>query len=133
MNVMKVVVKITDIIEGGNRALTHRKFRDFLAEVDATYGDLLLHTDIRWLSAGNCFQRFFGLRKENLIFLWAEVKPNTTDLENQMVDKFFTDLAFSTDLTFHLNELNLKLQQNIANLFVHINGFKKKLCFSSLH
>lgn len=131
MNVMKVVVKITNIIRGGNRALTHKKFRDILAEVDATYGDLLLHTDIRWLSAGNCLQRFFALRKEIPIFLKDEVKSNTTELENQMVDaKFLTDLAFLTDPTSHLNELNLKLQgkqQNIANLFGHINGFKNKI------
>ncbi|CAH1989209.1 unnamed protein product [Acanthoscelides obtectus] len=31
INVMKVAVKITNIVRGGNRALTHRKFRDFLA------------------------------------------------------------------------------------------------------
>lgn len=131
MNVMKVVVKITNIIRGGNRALTHRKFRDFLAEVDATYGDLLLHTDIRWLSAGKCLQRFFALRKEIPIFLKDEVKSDTMELENQMVDaQFLADLAFLTDLTSHLNELNLKLQgkqQNIANLFGHINGFKNKI------
>ncbi|CAH1965159.1 unnamed protein product [Acanthoscelides obtectus] len=33
-------------------------------------------------------------------------------------------------MTSHLNELNLKLQgkqQNIANLFGHINGFKNKI------
>lgn len=40
MNVMKMIFKITNMIRGCNRALTHRKFRDFLAEVDATYGDL---------------------------------------------------------------------------------------------
>ncbi|CAH1965859.1 unnamed protein product [Acanthoscelides obtectus] len=115
--------------KGGNRALTHRKFRDFLAEVDATYGDLLLHTGVRWLSAGKCLQRFFALRKEIPIFLKNEVKSDTTELENQMADaQFLADLAFLTDMTSHLNELNLKLQgkqQNIANLFGHINGCKE--------
>lgn len=37
INALKVVVKITNIIRGGNRALTNRKSRYFLAEVDATY------------------------------------------------------------------------------------------------
>ncbi|CAH2003664.1 unnamed protein product [Acanthoscelides obtectus] len=69
INVMKVAVKITNIVRRDNRALTHRKFRDFLAEVDATYGDLLLHTDVRRVSAGKCLQRFFALRKEIPIFL----------------------------------------------------------------
>ncbi|KAG5870606.1 hypothetical protein JTB14_017823 [Gonioctena quinquepunctata] len=98
MNIMKVVVEMTDIIRGGNRALTHRKFCDFLAEVDAANGDLLLNTDIRWLSAGNCSQRFFALRKEIPIFLRDEVKPTTMKLENQMVDaQLLAVLAFSTD------------------------------------
>lgn len=48
-----------------------------------------------------------------------------------MVDaQFLADLVFLTDLTSHLNELILKLQekqQNIANLFGHINGFKNKI------
>ncbi|KAG5875647.1 hypothetical protein JTB14_003491 [Gonioctena quinquepunctata] len=110
MNVTKVVVEITDIIRGGNRALTRRKFRNFLAEVNATYGDLLLHTDIRWLSAGNCLPRFFALRMEIPILLKNEV--NTTELENQMKDaQLSAELAFLTELSSHLNELNLELQE----------------------
>ncbi|CAH1984696.1 unnamed protein product [Acanthoscelides obtectus] len=129
INVMKVAVKITNIVRVGNRALTHRKFHDFLAEVDATYGNLLLHIDVRWLSAGKCLQRVFALRKEIPIFLKNEVTSDTTELENQMTDaQFLADLAFLTDMTSNLNELNLKLQvkqQNIANLFGHINGCKE--------
>jgi hypothetical protein len=49
-NCMKVVVKITSLIRGGNRSLSHRKFRSFLEETDAPYGDLLLHSQIHWLS-----------------------------------------------------------------------------------
>jgi len=40
------------------------------------------------------------------------------------------DLAFLTDMTQHLNELNLKLQitqHTIANLYGFVNGFKCKL------
>ncbi|CAH1978757.1 unnamed protein product [Acanthoscelides obtectus] len=51
------------------------------------------------------------------------MKSDTTELENQMADaQFLADLAFLTDMTSHLNELNLKLQgkqQNIAKLFGH--------------
>jgi hypothetical protein len=43
-NCMKVDVKITSLIRGGNRSLCHRKFRSFLEEIDASYGDLLLHS-----------------------------------------------------------------------------------------
>lgn len=131
VNAMKVAVKVTNIIRGGNRSLTHRKFRDFLSEMDAAYGDLLLHSDIRWLSAGKCLERFFAIRKEIPIFLKNNVNSDTTELENQMQDPtFLSDLAFMTDMTNHLNELNLKLQgkqQNIANLYGHLDGFKNKL------
>lgn len=44
--------------------------------------------------------------------------------------EFLADLAFLTDMTQHLNELNLKLQgkqHNIANLYGYVNGFKNKL------
>ncbi|XP_072389254.1 protein FAM200A-like [Diabrotica undecimpunctata] len=119
-DVIKVAVKIRNIIRGGNRTLTHGT-RDFLAEVDAAYGDLLLHTEIRWLRTENCLQRFFALPKKIVIFLRNEVKSNTTELENQMEEaNFLSDLAFLTDMTSHLNELNLKLQgkqHNIANLY----------------
>lgn len=131
MNAMKIVVKITNLIRGGNKALSHRKFRNFLTEIDATYGDLLLHSEIRWLSAGQCLQRFFDLRKDIPIFLKNEIKSDTIDMETKMRDpEFLADLAFLTDMTQHLNELNLKLQgkqHNIANLYGYVNGFKNKL------
>lgn len=131
MNAMKVAVRITNLIRGGNRALTHRKFREFLSEIDATYGDLLLHSEIRWLSAGQCLQRFFALRKEIPLFLKNEIPSDTSELQNKMQDpQFLADLAFLTDVTQHLNELNLKLQgknHNIANLYGHVNGFRSKL------
>jgi hypothetical protein len=38
-NYMKVVAKIINLITGGNRSLSHRKFRSFLKEIDASYGD----------------------------------------------------------------------------------------------
>jgi hypothetical protein len=62
-NCMKVVVKIINLISEGNRALSHRKFRSFLEETDDSYGDLLLHSQIRWLSAGKCLEQFFCLEK----------------------------------------------------------------------
>jgi hypothetical protein len=55
-NCMKVVVKITNLIRGGNRSLSHCKFRSLLEEVDASYGDLLFDSQIRWMSAGKCFE-----------------------------------------------------------------------------
>lgn len=126
---MKTVVNIVNLIRGGNKAHRHRAFIAFLDNVDAEYGDISLYCEVRWLSAGNCLQQFFGLRNEILAFLTNEnigheYQEKLKDLE------FLNILAFLTDLTSHLNTLNLKLQgrkQNISQLYGHVEGFRKKL------
>jgi hypothetical protein len=45
-NCMKAVVKITSLIREGHRSFSHRKFSSFLEEIDVSYGDLLLHSQI---------------------------------------------------------------------------------------
>jgi hypothetical protein len=43
---------------------------------------------------------------------------------------FLCELAFLTDITKHMNALNMKLQgkqKNVSNLFGHVNGFRNKL------
>ena len=55
--VFKLVVKI-NMLRGGNRALLHRQLKQFLLEIEAEYGDLLLYNHVRWLSAGKCLERF---------------------------------------------------------------------------
>jgi hypothetical protein len=128
---MKTVVKFTNLIRGGNKALSHRKFREFLQQTESSYGDLLLHSEVRWLSAGKCLERFFALRSEIPIFLIENVKANTAGLKNLLHDpEFLRVLAFLSDITGHLNDLNLKLQekeQTVSNLFGYINGFRNKL------
>ena len=68
--VMKFITEMVNFIRGGARALTHRKFRNILVEVNAAYPDLSLFCDVRWLSAGDCLKRFFALRNEILSFLF---------------------------------------------------------------
>lgn len=102
MNVIKVVVKITNMRQS---CFDSQKISRFFGRGRRYIWGL--HTDIRWLSAGNFLQRFYALRKEIPIFLKNEVKSDTT---------------YHT----HLNEFNLKQQgkeQNIANLYGHIRGY----------
>ena len=48
--VMDIVVKTVNLVR--SRVLTHRQFKSFLADMDSEYGELLYHTEIRWLSIG---------------------------------------------------------------------------------
>ncbi|XP_059573054.1 general transcription factor II-I repeat domain-containing protein 2A-like [Alligator mississippiensis] len=128
---MKVVVKVTSLICGGNKSLLNSKFHSFLEEMQSVYGDLPLDSEIRWLSAGKVLIKFFALRKEIPVFLKEQVKTDTTELEERFLSpQFLAELAFLTDTTTHLNELNLKLQSKnntISDLFGCVNGFRRKL------
>lgn len=127
---MATVVKITNLIRGGHRSLNHRKFLSFLEEVDSSYGDLLLYTEIRWLSRGKCLIRFFELKNDIYDFL-RENLPCSIDLQRALKDiNFVHNLAYLTDITQHLNILNLQLQgekQTIFQMMGYVDGFKKKL------
>ena len=129
--VFKVVVKIINMLRGGNRALLHRQLKQFLLEIEAEYGDLLLYNHVRWLSAGKCLERFFAIRKEIPEFLNKFVSSDTTELEEEIQSpEFLKQLAFLTDMTNHLNTLNLSFQgrnQVVSDMVGIVNGFRNKL------
>jgi len=121
---MQTVTKIINAIKGGQKFLSHRKFQHFLEEHNAVYTDIPLYCEVRWLSAGKCLEKFFAIRKEIFLFL-----QDMSDTKFDEFKSFFEDsdslceLAFLTDLTNHLNNLNLKLQktnQTISQLVSHI-------------
>ena len=122
--VMDVVVKTVNFIR--SRKLNHRQFKSFLADMDSEYGELLYHTEVRWLSRGNVLKRFFALRNEIASFM--KMKNITVPL---LADATFQcNLAFLSDIAHHLNELNLKLQGKkkiITQMYDHMKSFKVKL------
>ena len=73
---------------------------------------------------------FLCFAQRNLFFLQHEVE-GMEKYETLLSDeKFIASLAFITDFTSQLNILNKKLQQkdqNICQLFGHIEAFRKKL------
>ena len=129
-DVMITVTNIVNIIRGGNKAQRHRKFIQFSKNLEADHEDVPLFSKIRWLSAGKTLKHFFALRKE-IYFLQSETEATTKEYQIQLGDdKFIGSLAFLTDISDHLNMLNLKLQgkkQFISQLVGHIEGFRKKL------
>ena len=135
-HVMDLVTKVTNLIRGGNRSLSHRKFIAFLDEVDAAYGDLKMHTEIRWMSRGKCLERFFALRTEIPVLL--EESAYCVKLKDT---QFLCDVAFLTDITSHLNHLNILLQgrdQTVCDLYAHMTGItaltlpvQRRICIPS--
>lgn len=68
-HVMTLVVKIVTSIRP--KGLQHRLFKSLLDEVDAEYGDLLLHAEVCWLSCSKLLQRVVELLPEIQSFLEA--------------------------------------------------------------
>ncbi|KAI7790228.1 hypothetical protein IRJ41_001037 [Triplophysa rosa] len=103
-HVMTPVVKIINDIR--SKAKQHRIFKVLLEEMSAEYGDLLLHTEIRWLSRGRVLLRFLSLLGEI-----KEFKQSKGEDVSLLEDTEWTlDLAFLTDITGKLNDLNCQLQ-----------------------
>lgn len=103
-NVMQDVIAIVNNIR--SKALSHRQFQALLDEMEAQYGDLLYHQEVRWLSRGKVLQRFFELHEE--IRAFQATKKNNIQVPFDM--HWISDLAFLMDITELLNVLNLQLQ-----------------------
>ncbi|XP_053319641.1 general transcription factor II-I repeat domain-containing protein 2-like [Spea bombifrons] len=122
--VMEEVIKIVNFIRA--RALNHRQFLGYLEEVEAEYGDLIYFNVVRWLSRGNVLKRFTELLPQirDFLELKCSQRPNLSD------PQWLTKLYFLTELTRHLNTLNLKLQgrnKSIADLYKEVQIFRLKL------
>ncbi|XP_076820963.1 general transcription factor II-I repeat domain-containing protein 2-like [Clavelina lepadiformis] len=103
-HVMSVAVSIVNYIR--TRKVKHRLFKSFLEETGAEYGDVVYHTDVRWLSRGKVLKRFIALKDEIKKFLETEPKK-FSELDDLSWNE---DLFFLCDITSHLNDLNMKLQ-----------------------
>ncbi|KAL2750910.1 LOW QUALITY PROTEIN: general transcription factor II-I repeat domain-containing protein 2A-like [Vespula maculifrons] len=92
---MKIIIEVLNLIRGGNRSLSHKKFQAFLQDEN-----LCLYDD-----------------KQIQI---AKIKE-----ENFKEIKFFNELAFLANITCHLNHLNSQLQEQnhtISDLTGYINN-----------
>ncbi|XP_029654508.1 zinc finger BED domain-containing protein 5-like [Octopus sinensis] len=91
--VMETTVKIINSIRA--KPLQRRLFRLFLEQVDAIYGDLPLHCDIRWLSKGLILSRF----RELLSYIKEFSKENNKNWHFLENPDWLINLAFLTDIT----------------------------------
>lgn len=117
-HVITPVVRILNSIRA--KAKQHRMFKMLLDELSAESGDLILHTEIRWLSRGRILLRFLSLLSEVKEFMLSKGKDAS----------LLEDLAFLTDLTEKLNNLNRELQgkdKTVAHMISAVNAFKAKM------
>ncbi|CAL9703583.1 unnamed protein product [Knipowitschia caucasica] len=129
-HVMTPVIKIINSIRA--KAKQHRTFKLLLEELSAEYGDLLLHTEIRWLSRGRILKRFLALLGEIKEFMQSR-EEDTSLLDNT---EWLLDLSFLTDITEKLNYLNCELQgtgKTVTNMISAVNTFKAKMNLFSAH
>lgn len=118
--VMDIAFEIVNSIRGSSL-----KRRLFQLKLDEGQSDLLLHTDVRWLSRGKFLQRFRDLLPEIIEFLNEQEKKYA-----YLNDKtWLSDLAFLTDFTSILSHLNLELQgknKTIIDMISSIDAYKTK-------
>lgn len=97
-----------------------------MEELSSEYGDLLLHTEIRWLSRGKILHCFLALLTEIKVLMEARHEDTTLLSDTE----WLLDLAFLTDVTEKLNDLNCELQgtgKTISDMISAVKAFKAKL------
>ena len=97
--------------------------------MEEKYGDLNLHCEVRWLSKGNVFSRFWELKNRVLAFL-TEIDELPAEHEFLADGDWQNDLAFLVDITAHLNALNMQLQGSnklFTNMCNYVASFQMHL------
>uniref|UniRef100_A0A668AN63 DUF4371 domain-containing protein n=1 Tax=Myripristis murdjan TaxID=586833 RepID=A0A668AN63_9TELE len=123
--VMDDAVKVINLIQ--SRPLNHRLFVTLCHESSTEHEQLLLHTDVRWLSRGKRLLRLFELRSEVFVFLTEHLHPLAVVFEDA---RWVAHLAYLAYVFTKLNELNLLLQgkeSHILKMYDKVKGFTKKL------
>ncbi|KAL4113318.1 hypothetical protein QTP88_016965 [Uroleucon formosanum] len=98
-----------------SRPLKTRLFKKLYEEMGSDHQNLLLHTEIRWLSRGKVLRRLFELRDEVKIFLKEHTKTNLYEWFHD--EHFIIKLAYLSDIFNKLNETNSSLQGKETLIF----------------
>lgn len=114
---METVFKIVNSIRGS--ALQRRLFR---FENEDNDKELLLHTNVRWLSRSRFLMRFLELLEDVKSFL-SERGDSYPQLTNK---EWLLDISFLADFSSKLNDLNLELQGKGRNVLDMISSILLK-------
>ncbi|KAJ4932235.1 hypothetical protein JOQ06_010660 [Pogonophryne albipinna] len=110
-----------------SRPLNHRLFQSLCEDGGSEHKQLLLHTDVRWLSRGKTLQRLFELRNEVRAFLSEHTHPLVAMFDDA---DWVARLGYLSDIFSKLNQLNLSLQgkdTNVLSLYDKVCGFMEKI------
>ncbi|CAH2000960.1 unnamed protein product [Acanthoscelides obtectus] len=101
---MKLVLNIVNQIRA--QAFQRKLFNTLADEIDCQYGELLLHSEVRWLSRGRVLKPFNDIISIIDQFFKQRDEP-IPELESSIWLRYFD---FPVDITEKLTELNLQLQ-----------------------
>ena len=108
-NTLSIVIKAVNKIK--SNALSDRLFKQLCIGNDELFENLVRHTEVRWLSKGNCLKRFVSLY-DSVQEFFEESDP---DLSCKLRDNKHS-IAYLTDIFGEFNTINKKLQGNELNL-----------------
>ena len=123
-DVLNDCIKVINFIK--SRPRNARLFRRLCENMGAEHTQLLLHTEVRWLSRGRILNRLYELRSEVQTFLIEHSSPHATLFQDT---DWIAKMAYLADIFSKLNELNMSLQgkdTSLLNLYDKVDGFLKK-------
>jgi len=121
---MDVVTKCVNFCR--KQGLNHRQFKVFLDKLEADYSDIPFYCSARWLICAKVLKIFFALI--NVIQLFMDMKLSPQPILQDKV--WVSDLAFMTDITGHLSDLNISLQGKdklVSTLSNRIDSFQQQI------
>ncbi|CAI6357184.1 unnamed protein product [Macrosiphum euphorbiae] len=108
--VLDEAVKIVNFIKA--KSLNSRLFEQLCKDMDSEHYQLLLHSEIRWLSRGKVLSRLFEL------YMRLNYFSSNINHHLRLNDfSWLASLAYLSDIFSHLNVLNLSLQGSHVTIF----------------
>ena len=101
---LREVVGIVNYIR--SHAKKSRIFSKLCEEMDASFTELLLHTEVRWLSRGKVLSRIFLLREEFEVLFTEEHDQRASKFRDNF---WLAKVAYMASIFEHLNKLNVNM------------------------
>ena len=120
---LNLVIKAVNKIK--RHALQGRLFKKLCNENDEVFDKLIIHTEVRWLSKGNCLERFLAVFNSVIDFFAGKDSMLADNLVKRKLD-----IAYMSDLYGKFNHLNKTLQGknlNLVKVKSKITSFRNQL------